>query len=200
VRRSLFAIPRVAAALATAGCGGSNAPSVASVATTTSAPSKSSTPGVATSHSATPSRAELASCLTAHGFQAAVGSAATASNSSLSIGGVVVSGNVDPNSPQFQAAMQACRKYLPAGPPPLSQAEQAVAAKAMLAFASCMRTHGVPSFPDPNSQGLTPFAGMKGIDPSSPIVLTAFKTCEPLEPKVGPRVEFGADGNVGERR
>jgi hypothetical protein len=70
----------------------------------------------------------------------------------------------------------------------------------MLAFASCMRSHGVPSFPDPNSQGLIPLATMNRIDPSSPAVLSAFKTCEPLESKVGPRIEFGADGSVAERR
>jgi hypothetical protein len=119
--------------------------------------------------------------------------------SSVSIGGVVVSGNADPNSPQFQAALRACRKYLPAGPPPLSQAEQAAAVKAMVAFTSCMRTHGVPSFPDPNSQGLIPLAAMNGIDPSSPLVLTAFKGCESLEPTVGPRIEFEAGGNIAER-
>jgi hypothetical protein len=112
---------------------------------------------------------------------------------------VIVSGNVNPNSPQFRAAMQACRRYLPPGPPPLSQAAQAEAARAMLAFASCMRSHGVPAFPDPTSRGLIPFVGLNGIDPSSPLVLAAFKTCEPLEPKVGPRIELGPGGNVGER-
>jgi hypothetical protein len=193
-------------AVVAAGCGGPRSPSVANLGTaaassaaSTNVTSGASTAGVPTSHSPTPSRTGLASCLTAHGFQAAVGSAATAANSSVSIRGVVVSGNVDPNSPQFQAATQACRKYLPAGPPPLSQAEQAAAVKAMAAFASCMRTHGVPSFPDPNSQGLFPLLGMKAIDPSSPLVLTAFKACENLEPKVGPRIEFGAGGNVAER-
>lgn len=206
-RGAVLATGLASLALVAAGCGGSKSPSVANLETTASSSAASSTNvsggastvGVATSHSATSSRAGLASCLTAHGFQSAVGSAATAANSSVSIGGVVVSGNVDPNSPQFQAAMQACRKYLPAGPPPLSQAEQAAAAKAMEAFASCMRTRGVPSFPDPNSQGLIPFAAMNGIDPSSPLVLTAFRACEPLEPKVGPRIEFEAGGNVAER-
>ena len=32
-----------------------------------------------------------------------------------SSGGVLMSGSVDPNSPQFQSAMQACRSLLPAG-------------------------------------------------------------------------------------
>jgi hypothetical protein len=196
--RSLLAIPLVGAALAIAGCGGSNTPSVASLATTTSSLSKPTTTGAARTHPTTTRQAELASCLTAHGFQSAIGSAAAAANSSVSIGGVVVNGNIDPSSPQFQAAMQACRKYLPAGPPPLSHAGQAVAVKAMVAFASCMRSHGIPRFPDPDSQGQFPLPATKGIDPSSPLVLTAFKACESLEPKVGPRIEFEAGGNIVE--
>jgi hypothetical protein len=172
--------------------------SVASLATPTSSLGKTTTTGAATAHSATTRQAELASCLTGHGFQSAIGSAAAAANSSVSIGGVVVSGNADPSPPQFQAAMQACRKYLPAGPPPLSHAEQAVAVKAMVTFASCMRRHGIPRFPDPDSQGQFPLPGMKAIDPSSPLVLAAFKACESLEPKAGPRIEFEAGGNIVE--
>jgi hypothetical protein len=203
-RGGVLATALVSLALVAAGCGGSKSPSVANLGTTASSSAAStnateSTAGVATSHSGAPGREGLASCLTGHGFQAAVGSAAAAAMSSVSIGGVVVSGNADPNSPQFQAALRACRKYLPAGPPPLSQAEQAAAVKAMVAFTSCMRTHGVPSFPDPNSQGLIPLAAMNGIDPSSPLVLTAFKGCESLEPTVGPRIEFEAGGNIAER-
>ena len=205
-RRAVLATGLASLALVAAGCGGSKSPSVANLGTTaassaasTKTTSGGSTGGVVRSHSAASGRAGLASCLTAHGFRAVVGSAAAAANSSISIGGVVVSGNADPNSPQFQAAMQACRKYLPAGPPPLSQAEQAAAVKAMVAFASCMRTHGVPSFPDPNSQGLIPLTAMNGIEPSSPLVLTAFKGCESLEPTVGPRIEFEAGGNIAER-
>ena len=97
---------------AVAGCGGSTTPSVASVPSTTA--TTSATAGPATS----PSRAAFAACLTAHGFTASVGSAATAGNNVLSIEGVIVSGSVDPSSPQFQAAMAACRKYLPGGGPP----------------------------------------------------------------------------------
>jgi hypothetical protein len=81
-------------------------------------------------------------CLSQHGFAAAVGSAGSAPNKSLSIAGVIVSGNVDPSSPQFQAAMQACRKYLPGGgPPSLTPAQQAEWASAMAKFAACMRTN-----------------------------------------------------------
>jgi hypothetical protein len=104
---------------------------------------------------------------------------------------MTISGNVDPDSPQFQSAMQACRKYLPGGgPPTLTPAQQAEAAKAMLRFATCMRSNGVPSFPDPNGEGRFPLGSLSELDPNSPLVQSAFKACESLEPKVGPRIEL----------
>ena len=118
--------------------------------------------------------------------------AATASGRSLHLPGVTLGGNVDPGSPQFQAAMQACRKYLPGGgPPALTPAQRAEAAKAMAAFAACMRKNGVSSFPDPNGQGTFPPGSLARLDPSTPLVETAFKACESLESKVGPRIELG---------
>jgi hypothetical protein len=67
-----------------------------------------------------------------------------------------------------------------------------------IAWSDAARRHGIPRFPDPDSQGQFPLPGMKGIDPSSPLVLAAFKACESLEPKVGPRIEFEAGGNIVE--
>jgi hypothetical protein len=57
---------------------------------------------------------------------------------------------ISANSPAFQTAYNACRKNLPGGqpgPPPPTAAQ----ARAGLAFARCMRAHGVPNFPDPLS-------------------------------------------------
>lgn len=93
--------------------------------------------------------------------------------------------------------MQACRKYLPGGgPPALSEAQQAAAAHAMLAFAWCMRKNGVPGFPDPNGQGIFTIGSLAQLDPSSPLFQSAFSTCKSLEPKVGPRIEFGTGGEA----
>jgi hypothetical protein len=50
-------------------------------------------------------------------------------------------------SPAFKGALQACAKFavgLP-GAPKLSASRR----RALVAFAGCMRAHGVPSFPDP---------------------------------------------------
>jgi hypothetical protein len=184
--RGLLTAGLAALALLPAGCGGSKAPSVASLRTTTSSA------GRTTTSAATPSRAAFAACLTSHGFQAAPGSAATAANDAISVGGVVISGNVDPSSPQFQAAMQACHKFLPGGgPPAMTPAQRAEHAKSMASFAACMRKHGVPSFPDPNGQGMFSPGSIKGLDPSAPVFQSAFKLCAPLQGKVGPRIQFG---------
>jgi hypothetical protein len=58
----------------------------------------------------------------------------------------------------------------------------------MRRFAACMRTHGVPSFPDPNSQGFFPIGSLHAIVTTSPTLSRAFKACQSLEPKVGPRL------------
>jgi hypothetical protein len=52
-------------------------------------------------------------------------------------------------------------------------------------FSACMRKHGVPSFPDPNSQGVITIHSGMGIDPSSPAFQSARSTCEKLLPNGG---------------
>jgi hypothetical protein len=184
--RLLLTAGLAALALVTDGCGGSKAPSVASLGTT------ASTAGGTTTSSAEPSQAAFAACLNSHGFRASPASAATAGDNSISIAGVVIGGNIDPSSPEFQAAMQACRKFLPGGgPPAMTPAQQAEHAKAMASFAACMRKHGVPSFPDPNGQGMFSPGSVKELDPSAPRFQSAFKVCAPLQGKVGPRIRFG---------
>jgi hypothetical protein len=83
---------------------------------------------------------------------------------------------LDPNSPTFQAAQAACRQYAPPHPPTPAQSAQREAD--LLRFAQCMRSHGVPNFPDPDSQGDFNFAGT-GINRDSPAVLAAGRTCLP---------------------
>ena len=56
-------------------------------------------------------------------------------------------------------------------------------APSALAFAQCMRAHGVPSFPDPDSQGRLMLP--QGIDPNSTGFQTASETCQPLLPNAG---------------
>ena len=64
---------------------------------------------------------------------------------------------------------------------------------AMLAFAACMRTHGVPDFPDPNFSGGGTFSGTSGsgneppadMRPDSPQFQTAYQACKSKLPSGG---------------
>jgi len=52
----------------------------------------------------------------------------------------------------------------------------------MLAFSHCMQTHGVPDFPEPNSQGVVQGSGL---NPGSPSFQAAQKDCRHLLPNGG---------------
>jgi hypothetical protein len=86
---------------------------------------------------------------------------------------------IDPRSPAFQSAQQACRHLLPKGgnPGPLSASQRSAALK----FSQCMRSHGVPNFPDPTftSNGGAQLQASKssGIDFQSPAFQTAQQAC-----------------------
>jgi hypothetical protein len=51
-----------------------------------------------------------------------------------------------------------------------------------LAFSECMRSHGLPNFPDPNAQGVIQGSGL---DPGSRTFQTATKDCRHLLPNGG---------------
>ena len=61
---------------------------------------------------------------------------------------IAIGSSLHPQSPAFQAAQKKCRKLLPGGGPGPRKATAAQFA-AGLAFAKCMRSHGLPHFPDP---------------------------------------------------
>jgi hypothetical protein len=110
------------------------------------------------------------------------------SGQSLKINGVPV------NAPAFQAAMQTCRSKLPNGGRPTAAQVAAQKAKA-LQFSACMRSHGVPNFPDPVFQqgpggGVEMRIGGPGVDPSSPGFQSAQHQCGSI---IGAKSQF-ADG------
>ncbi len=108
---------------------------------------------------------------------------------------------VDPQSARFQAASKACAKLAPKGGKPPSPAEQAKLQEKALQFSQCMRTHGVPSFPDPQFSrsgggGIgvrigSAKGGPSRIDLSSPQFQAAQKACQSIMP--GPK---GGPGNL----
>src|SRR5258708_19268259 len=61
-------------------------------------------------------------------------------------------GGLDRNSPTFKAAQTACQKYAPNGGKENATAQDIKANQAKgLKFSQCMRAHGLPNFPDPQS-------------------------------------------------
>lgn len=165
-RAGALAVAAAAAVLATA-CGGGSAP-----------PSASSAPG----GSATLAQElALAQCMRGHGEP-------NFPDPSASGGFTLNMTTLD--SGQILAAYGACRHLLPGGGPSLTQlqeqAQQRLQQKlpALLKFAHCMRSHGVPDFPDPPASGQGSTAPLKstGIDPQSPQFQAAVRACQHLAP------------------
>lgn len=52
-------------------------------------------------------------------------------------------------------------------------------------FSACMRSHGVPNFPDPNGEGGISIGPSSGIDPRSPKFQAAQKVCRKVLPNGG---------------
>jgi hypothetical protein len=93
---------------------------------------------------------------------------------------------IDPNAPQYKSAQRACRKLLPNGGRSNPQ-EQAKELQKALAFADCMRSHGVPKFPDPKATSDGGIDGGEigprvGVDPNSPQFKAAEQACGKLVP------------------
>jgi hypothetical protein len=62
-----------------------------------------------------------------------------------------------------------------------TSAEKATANGAALKYATCIRSHGVPDFPDPDGQGVIQVNSSTGIDESSPAVQKAEAACKTLD-------------------
>jgi len=93
---------------------------------------------------------------------------------------------LDANTPQFRNAQRVCRRLLPNGGNSTPQ-EQADHLREALGYAACMRTHGVPEFPDPMLSGDGGIAWGElgpqvGIDPDSPQFKAAEDACKALAP------------------
>jgi hypothetical protein len=95
-------------------------------------------------------------------------------------GHFVMGGDVQ-SSPHFNSAIQACQHLL--GPGGISGGSNSGAQSARLAFAHCMQTHGVPSFPDPSSNGA--IQPPQGVDRNSATYQNAFNTCKSKLPNGG---------------
>jgi hypothetical protein len=162
-RRSLYLVAPV---LLVAACGGA---------------SPSAGPGAspaANGSTSTPSAINASRCIRAHGVP--------------NFPDPNSSGDIPKEGPQqlgvsdavLQAAQQACQALWPYQPQSL--ASQQAAMPAYLAFAACMRAHGLPGFPDPttSSRGIVFVISLSkdGFDPHSAAVLAKVQECLHLLP------------------
>jgi len=175
-----------ASVLVAAGCGGSKGPQVAQIGTTTTPTTSASN----TSGSSTANPAAYSACMRKNGV--------TNFPDPDSKGRIMISGGVDrsgrhfgldPNSPLFKRAQRACQKLSPKQGRPSAQ-EQAREKARALAFSACMRSHGVPNFPDPTFSpdgGTTMKVGPGMGNPNSPQFRKAQQACQ----KIAPGAMFG---------
>ena len=128
--------------------------------------------GTTNNRAASSTALELANCMRAHGVPdfpdpgASGGVQAAAAPSS-------------DQAPAFRAAAKACRRFGGGvgGPPhPIPAAQR----RKLIAFSQCMRTHGVPGFPDPTfpaSGGALISPRQANFNPASPAVHRASGQC-----------------------
>ena len=171
MRTALALISVLCLATGLAACGGSAAPA-----------------GTGTSARASAGQfLQFAKCMRAHGVP---------NFPDPSLGGrieISPGSGLHPRSPAFQAAQKACRSRLPGGGPGAIKPTKRQYAAALV-FARCMRSHGVPGFPDPilsvpaGSGPILALRGMMfkpgpGIDPRSPAFQRAASHCGVRLPK-----------------
>ncbi len=97
------------------------------------------------------------------------------------INAIPLNSGINPQSPAFRTAHQACAKLNPRNSVPVP-AESESQKLADLKYAECMRAHGVPNYPDPtydkNGQQIEKPLSTYGINADSPAVQRASKACE----------------------
>ncbi len=174
MRYRTAAVAILLASVGLAACGGGSNPSgVASL-----SGARSATGGVTTTTlphgSPTQLVDEWASCMRQHGYP-------NQADPTIDSNGVIhINMSGIANSASFDIRGGACASYLTAastalrGGQPLQKPDPAK----LLKFSECMRSHGIPDFPDPNGQGLS-IQTHPGSDlnPDNPTFKAASQTC-----------------------
>jgi len=157
-----------------AASGGGTTTTVAPTTTTTVASSGSNASG----ETSQAQQLQLAQCMRSHG----VPNFPDPSPGGGQLNAISAAG-INTQSPTYQAALQACKKYTPAGS--ITPAQSAAENAKGLEFSQCMRSHGVPNFPDPitgPTGGQAINMSGTGIDQNSPTYQAANSACQKIVP------------------
>jgi hypothetical protein len=165
-------------AMLVAACGGAKKPPSASLSGRAGA---GAGPGAGTAAGARNAGVQAAyryaDCMRTHGVTNFGDPKVSSDGSSSSIGF-----HVDPaitGSPAFKSAQRTCAHILPRPTGAPTAPQQHAREQAFLAFSRCMREHGFPKFPDPDSQGrLSPaMLSAAGINLQQPAIRPAGYAC-----------------------
>ena len=159
------AFPVAACALAIVACGSANKAKTGS----------SDVPG--------PSRSlvKFSACMRSHGVSGFPDPSTSQGPNSFGIDGYDFNlpANLSTQSPAYKSADKTCSQPLIGAGSGSGHGIPAQARQAAIAHAQCMRTHGVPSYPDPtfSGDGMSQGSGGSGVNPRSPAFRRAEKTC-----------------------
>jgi len=178
-RRAAALIAAACLSLLAAGCGGSAGSHVAQLGTTaTQANAASASGGSSTSGSTAAHAVAYAYCMRSHGVPSwpDPNSSGVFDKSKLTLQQLGVSGS------RLQSAQTACKHLAPNGGRPPNQAQLQQMRAQALQFSQCVRAHGVPNFPDPDSTGRIPDPAGDGIDQGAPKFQAANQACGKYRP------------------
>ncbi|MGO9750392.1 MAG: hypothetical protein ACLP8S_08060 [Solirubrobacteraceae bacterium] len=119
-------------------------------------------------------------CMRGHGVSGFPDPGAVANPGENSIGGIPIPSTINPSSPAFKTAQNACQALFSArfsrqGKPSLTASQKV----SLIALSQCMRTHGVPAYPDPTfpANGGISIGFGPGVNAQSPAFKQARATC-----------------------
>jgi hypothetical protein len=185
----------ISLALPVAGCGGSGSPGghVAQLGpTTTATPSSPSTGSPAASPQG--NGVAYSRCMRSNG----VPDYPDPSSSGGTDKSKVTAARSEVGSSRFDTAVDACKHLLPPSPAGPTPAEVQQVMSGMANVARCIRSHGVPNWPDPSLDAGRPTFDIHSIDYKAPRISAAIHECEHLMPgSTLPRMCSSLVGNPG---
>jgi len=166
--RALALVGMTGLTLATSACGGSSGANAAQVGTTSGA-----------SHPRAHDPQAYSACMRNHGVPTFpdAGSTGQIRIDPRKLG----ESGIDVDSPRFKRAARACLNLQPKRARTTARQPTAAQQQAMLRFARCMRSHGVPNFPDPQPGGALDLA-QKVAAPNTPQFKATEHTCRNFVP------------------
>jgi hypothetical protein len=122
---------------------------------------------------------EYSSCMRAHGVPNFADPKISVSDTELVMQNPQMSAT-EVASPAYESASATCAKYLPQQQPAAPVTSTGSSLTQAVRFADCMRTHGVPNFPDPTAGGS--FKLGPAINAQAPAFTGAMSDCHSLRP------------------